>query len=153
MQAGKPVTGTPSAGDVAVTAALNNGTAKPPSKFPPTAKPPTFGSIGPMGGMLTLALCLSLNGCSWFTHSVEPIAKECAPTPAALFSQVSQILLAGGDYQTKLEQLALMDGVSVIECAVREFINSLGNKAGASLEDGAAVERGKAYLAAHQGSK
>jgi len=46
-----------------------------------------------------------------------------------------------------------MDGVSVIECAVREFINSLGNKAGASLEDGAAVERGKAYLAAHQGSK
>lgn len=95
-------------------------------------------------------------GCAWFKGSVEPIAKECAPSEASLVAQVSQLLLSGGDYAAQLEQLAVVDGAGVIECAVKAAIQALMSdvgKVGANSEDGAAVARGKAYLAAHPGGK
>lgn len=114
-------------------------------------KPPS--GMGPMGGMLALCLCLSMTGCNWLTHSVEPIAAECAPTPATLLTQVTQILLAGGDYTKELEQLAISDTERAVECAVESVIASLASKVGADSGAGPAVARGKAYLAAHKGAQ
>jgi hypothetical protein len=149
MQVGKPVTGTPSAGDVAVTAAMNDGTAKPPSKFPPASKPPTFGGMGPMGGMLVMCLVLSLTGCAWFKGSFWPNVSHCAPSPASLVADVADILSAGSNYESALEQLALVKGKDLVLCAVEAFVNSIGKKVGASPEEMAAHARGKAFLAKH----
>lgn len=110
-------------------------------------------------GAMFVVLCLlqtQLTACTWFTHSVEPIAKECAPSEASLVVQVSQLLLSGGDYAAQLDQLAVVDGAGVIECAVKAAIQALMlnvGKVGANSEDGAAVARGKAYLAAHPGAQ
>jgi hypothetical protein len=128
-------------------------------KGPPSV-PPAAAFVGRMLGFASAVVLLScaslvasLTGCSFFTHSVEPIAKECAPSAAELVSQVSQILLSGGNYEAEIEQLILVDGESTVLCAIRAVIADLtakSGKVGASPDDGAAVARGKAYLAKHQ---
>lgn len=116
-------------------------------------KPPS-NPMGPMGGMLALALCLalSLTGCSIFgAHgSFWPVLEHCAPSPASLVSQVEDVLLAGGDYEAALQSIALKDGAGIVECAVAAAVDLLTAKAGkvgASPESAPAAARGKAFLA------
>lgn len=122
---------------------------------PPAAsdkKPPT-GVTGSLAGaallLLGIGLSLHATGCAWFKGSFWPNVEKCAPSPAALIAQVGQLLAAGGDYETALEQLALTDGKDIVLCAVQAFVNSIGSKVGASPEELAAVARGKAFLAEH----
>lgn len=141
MQASKPVTGTPSAGDVSVALAMATGSIKPASPKAP--------SVPPVAGLMLCVLALSLGGCAWFKGSFWPNVEHCAPSPVALIAQVEQIMKSGGDYETALEQLALTDGKDIVLCAVAAFVNSIGHKVGASPDEMAAVARGKAFLAQH----
>lgn len=138
MQIGKPVTGNPSHGDVALAAALKVGSVSPPP-------PPKGPSVPPLATAGLLALCLVLvGGCAWFKGSFWPNVEHCAPTPAAVASEVTQILAAGGDYEAALEQIALTDGKDIVECAVVAFTNSIGGPEG---ENSAAKSRGRLFLA------
>jgi hypothetical protein len=150
MQAGKPVTGTPSAGDHAVVAVVNAKNAK---AAPPPAPPSGMsggsvaGSIA--GSLLVIVLSFHSVGCAWFKGSFWPNVEKCAPSSTTLIAQVTQVMEAGGDYETALEQLALTDGKDLVLCAVQAFVNSIGSKAGASTDEMAGVARGKAFLAEH----
>jgi hypothetical protein len=148
MQASKPVTGTPSAGDIAVAATVKANA----DKLPPPPKPPSGigGGLSSAAGLLLLAvLCFHSSGCAWFKGSFWPNVAKCVPSAASLVAQVGQLLQAGGDYETALEQLALADGKDLVLCAVQAFVNSVGSKVGASQDELAAVARGKAFLAEH----
>lgn len=147
MQSSKPVTGTPSAGDVKVAAAMASGVVAPtPPKDP---KPPSFPPLAAAG---LFALCLVLcSSCSIFGSggSFWPKVERCAPSPASLVSQVADALLDGDGYEAALKQMALQDGAAAIECAVAAAVDSFGNKVGASPAEGAARARGKAFLLKH----
>lgn len=100
---------------------------------------------GAAGLMIAIAFsALSLQGCAWFKGSFWPNVEHCAPTPAALASEVAQILAAGGDYESALEQAGLKEGKDAVECAVIAFTNSLGGPEG---ENSAAKLRGRSFLA------
>ena len=74
---------------------------------------------------LLCGLTFAATGCSLF-ESKAPELEKCAPTPAALATQVAEILEAGsGDYASELEQLALTDGENAIVCAVGAFFSDL----------------------------
>jgi len=149
LQAGKEAVREPSAGDQAVAAAV----AKKASVPPPSDKTPPWG--GPASGIaaLLLAVCFAhyVTACALFgAHgSFWPKVEHCAPSPAHLLSQVTDILLAGGDYEKSLEDLALIDSAEAVECAIKAAVDSLASKVGASPEDGSALARGKAFLAEH----
>lgn len=144
MQAGKPATATPSAGDVAVATALANGSIKPvPLKIPSV---PTVTTL--MLCLLTLMMAIG-TGCAWAKGSFWPNVEKCAPAEASLVAQVGQFLQAGGDYESALEQLALTDGKDLVLCAVQAFVNSVGSKVGASPAEMTGVSRGKAFLVEH----
>jgi len=136
MQASKPVSGTPSAGDVAVAKAMSSGAVQ----TPPGPKPP---SIPPLAAAGLFALCFVLGGCALF-ESKLPDAERCLPTPASLAAQVADILAAGGDTTTALEQLAITQGEQAVICAVKAFLS----KPAASPTDSPERDRARAYLAA-----
>lgn len=94
---------------------------------------------------LMLALCFVLPGCALFGSKL-PAAEKCLPTPASLLSQVTDILLAGGDYTSALEVKAQADGEDVLICAVKAFLGSSQHAAGTS--DIEARKRARAYLSA-----
>lgn len=98
---------------------------------------------GPVAALL-LGLCFAhnLNACSLFSAKA-PSLEQCAPTPAALATQVADILTAGGDYKSALEALAAQDTEAAVICAVQAFVDS--QKIGSS--GGNAQSRGRAYLA------
>lgn len=115
---------------------------------------PRAGLIGAAALLLVFALSASLTACSLFGSggSFWPVVEHCAPSPASLVSQVEDVLLAGGDYEAALKQLALQDGAGIIQCAVAAAVDLLTAKAGkvgASPESAPAAARGKAFLAAH----
>jgi hypothetical protein len=141
LQIGRPVTGNPSHGDVAVAAALRTGSVSPPP-------PPKGPSIPPLAAAGLFLICLVLNGCGLFGSggAFWPKVEHCAPSPATLVSQVADVLAAGGDYEAALEQIALQDGKEAVLCAVQAFVSSIGSKVGASESDSAARARGQAFL-------
>lgn len=112
------------------------------TRLPKDPNPP---SIPPLSAaMVCLAsLVFSLSACALFESKI-PALEQCAPTPAQLAQQVADILLAGGDYQSALEQQALKDGENAVLCAVHAFMTS--HKVGASENETAAKARAKAYL-------
>lgn len=119
---------------------------------PKIPKPPSTPSgMGPMGGMLALCLCLSLASCAIFGSggSFWPKVEKCAPIPASLVRQVADILVAGGDYEAALKQLALQDGGAAVICAVQAFVSSIASKVGAAPDELSGEARGKAFLAQH----
>lgn len=124
------------------------GPAKPERMFP--SDPPLPPNLSGLGALL-LAVCFALHstGCAWFKGSFWPNVEHCAPSPASLLTDVSQILEAGSDYESALEQLALVKGKDLVLCAVEAFVNSIGNKVGASPQEMSAHARGKAFLADH----
>jgi hypothetical protein len=112
----------------------------------PPAPPPSSPNW-PTAAALFLLCCFGLHAsaCSLFGSKL-PAAEKCLPTPATLLSQVTDILLAGGDYTTALEQKALADGEDAVLCAVKAFLSS-GSKLAAGEADLAARKRARAYLA------
>jgi hypothetical protein len=116
--------------------------------LPSNPKPPT-GLASALALLLAIGLAFHSTGCAWFKGSFWPNVAKCAPSAASLVAQVGQLLAAGGDYETALEQLALADGKDLVLCAVQAFVNSVGSKVGASPDELAAVARGKAFLAEH----
>lgn len=117
---------------------------------------PPSSLIGPMGGMLLcFVIALGLSGCGLFGSASPfwPEVKDCAPSPATLVSQVEDVLLAGGDYEAALKQIALQDGAAAVECAVAAAVDELSSKVGASPDAQPAAARGKAFLLEHQVSK
>lgn len=93
-----------------------------------------------------IALCLSISGCTWLEKTAWPIAEHCAPSTSTLLNQVQLVLLAGGDVESKLTELAQqlgVDGKTFVECAVQEFIDTPG---ALTSEQVAAKARGKAFL-------
>ena len=98
--------------------------------------------------LLTLVLACGLPGCSLFGPggSVWPKVESCAPSAASLVMQVENVLLAGGDYESALLQLAEKQGKDVIVCAVEAAMAELGSKIGASPERMGAKARAKAFL-------
>ena len=121
-------------------------TIDPPKPFPPPPAPPAAAMRAlPIGFFACLMLgCVSLSGCAWFKGSFWPKVENCAPSPASLVAQVGDILAAGGDYESALEQLALTDTKAAVVCAVEAFVSSLGANDGAHAD---AQARGKAFLA------
>lgn len=109
-------------------------------RLPQDPKPP---SIPPLAAAC-VALGLMLSGCALFESKV-PALEQCAPTPAALAAQVADILAAGGDYKSALEQLALKDTEAAVLCAVEAFVGD--GKVASSDGDAAAKARGREYLA------
>jgi hypothetical protein len=101
-------------------------------------------SVLPVIGLM-LVLCFALSDCALFGSKL-PDAEKCLPTPATLLSQVTDILLAGGDYTTALEHEAEAAGEGVVLCAVKAFLGS--DKVGAGEADLAARKRARAYLTA-----
>lgn len=106
-------------------------------------------SIPPIVGaglclLLAFASVQSLTGCAFF-ESKLPSAEKCLPTPADLAARVADILLAGGDYKTALEQLALTKTESLVVCAVKAFLSS-PQKLGDSEDGAAAHARASSYL-------
>lgn len=89
------------------------------SKMVPSDPPPNQAAI-----VSLLLACLCLTSClqSKFTW---PDAVACAPAPATLETQVEAILMAGGDYDAALEQLALADSKQAVICAVSGFLDGL----------------------------
>ncbi len=119
---------------------------------------PTPRWAGPSSGsglavLLLVALAsLHSSACNLFgaNGSFWPAVKSCAPSPSSLVSQAADVLLAGGDYEAALKELALKDGADAVLCAVRAAVDQLMGKVGANPENGAAAARGKAFLAKHE---
>jgi len=98
----------------------------------------------PMGLLCLFCLgCFGLSGCALF-ESKLPDAEKCLPTPASLAAQVADILAAGGDTTTALEQLAITQGEQAVICAVKAFLS----KPAVSPTDSPERARARAYLAA-----
>lgn len=97
--------------------------------------------------LLTLVLACGLPGCNVFGPggSVWPKVAHCAPTPASLLQQATAILLAGGDYESALLDLAKSETKETVICAVEAAVAELGSKVGAAQSP--AHARGKAFLA------
>lgn len=151
MQIGKAVTGNPSHGDVAVAAALKVGSVSlPPPPKGPSAPPLAAAMLSLLSVFAItagLATCLLLSGCTWLESTAWPTVEHCAPTPATLLSQAEAILLAGGDYETKLTELAEQlgtDGKSLVQCAVMAFLDG---RAPSTAAEATAKARGRAFLA------
>ena len=105
---------------------------------------------GPMLAALSVALAMSVSGCSLFgSHgSVWPALGACAPTPADLFGKVESILTAQtGDYEKDLEALGKNEGYAFVECAAQAVVDALTSKASVTQDEAAGVARGKAFLA------
>jgi hypothetical protein len=109
---------------------------------------------GASGAVVILALLAAsaTSACGIFgSHgSFWPALSHCAPSPSSLVSQVEDVLLAGGDYEAALKDLAIKDGAGIVECAVTAAVGLLtakSGKFGASPESGHAAARGKAFLA------
>lgn len=98
--------------------------------------------------LLCMALAFHSIGCA-LGEALWPIVKDCAPSAATLVNQVEGILVAGGDYATEFEQIALADGTAALQCAVKEAIaDLLSSHAKFSPNvSNAAAARGKAFLA------
>lgn len=122
---------------------------KTPPRVPPSVVAASTG---------LLAICF-LAGCGFFASkgvTWPKLAADCAPSDAKLVSQIEAILLAGGDYEkglgdlTKgLENDALTDAESAVECGVAQAVQALlasNGKIGANPSDAPAAERGQAFL-------
>lgn len=127
---------------------------------PPPPKPARmFPSDPPLPGGMVLILAIGFafhaQGCSVFgsNGSFWPKVERCAPVPGTLVSQAADVLLAGGDYEAALKELAVKDGAAAVVCAVQAAVDSLLGKVGASPEDGQAVARGKAFMAKREAEK
>lgn len=99
--------------------------------------------------VLVLVSMVSLGACALFgAHgSFWPVVAHCGPTSKELETEVEAVLMAGGDWETKLKQIALKDGAETVECAVQAAIDLLTAKL--SREDPSAtfaVIRGQAFL-------
>ena len=116
-----------------------------PLKAPSPLKPPGV-PFGMLMLMCLLALPVSFVGCSLFGKggAAWPVVQHCLPSPANLIAQVESVLLAGGDYEAALLQLAESNGKDAIVCAVESAVAELGGKVGAS--ESSAALRGKAFL-------
>lgn len=95
--------------------------------------------------LLCLVLSTSLTACGFLKGSVWPIVEKCAPSARILVAQVEAVLLAGGDYEATLKQIAVTDGEEAVVCAVKEAVSELAGKIGAS--ESSAAARGHAFLA------
>jgi len=113
---------------------------------PPPPKVPSFPAAA-----LALLCCLAhhFTACAVFGSggSFWPKVAHCAPSPASLVSQVTDILIAGGDYESGLKQLALQDTAEAVECAVKAAVDALAGQVGVDSNAGPAVARGKTFLA------
>jgi len=107
----------------------------------PLQSPKPF--VPPMGLLMLCFACFVLSGCALF-ESKLPDAEKCLPTPASLAAQVADILAAGGDTTTALEQLAITQGEQAVICAVKAFLS----KPAVSPTDSLERARAHAYLAA-----
>lgn len=98
---------------------------------------------------LVLVLLVSVGGCALFgAHgSFWPAVAHCGPTSKDLESQVEAVLLAGGDWEAELKQIALKDGAETVECAVQAAIDLLTSKLSRTDPSATfAVIRGQAFL-------
>jgi hypothetical protein len=103
-------------------------------------------------GVLMLTLCFAaglLGGCSLFGSggSVWPAVARCAPSVPSLVGQVAAILLAGGDYEAALLELAKKATKEAVICAAQTATDELSSgKLGTSSDRLAAAARGRAFL-------
>lgn len=109
------------------------------------------GLIGAAALLLVFALSATLTACSLFGAQgpLWPTVEHCLPAPATLLDQVTSLLLAGGDYESGLDQLATTDGVAALQCALKEAIADLSG-AGSKFTPKASTEaaaRGRKFLA------
>jgi hypothetical protein len=150
LQAGKPPTLTPSAGDQAVAQEIANPS-PPKSQKPPKPPEPPYIPTNTMTLLLCLGLILDTTQCAIFgSHgSFWPEVTQCAPSKQELVLEVESVLLAGGDYEASLVALAKSEGAALVECAIKTAVDVLASKVGASPAEGVAVARGKAFLAEH----
>lgn len=116
-------------------------------------KPPSSSARGAtLTGLvfvLTLVLACGLPGCSLFGPggSVWPAVARCAPSETSLVEQAAAILLAGGDYQAALLELAKTKTKEAVVCAVEAAVAELASKFGATPARASAAARGNAFLA------
>jgi hypothetical protein len=98
---------------------------------------------------LVMGLGFASSACGLFGSggALAPVA-GCAPVPEQVETDVVFILMLGGDYMTALESYGLQKGVAVVRCAVQAYLDKLpSGKLGASADEAAAKDRGRAYLA------
>ncbi len=109
-------------------------------------------SVPPLVGLaLCFVLGLAMTGCSLFglSGSFWPVVAHCAPSKQDLVLEVEAALLAGGDYEAALVDIAKREGAAIVECAVKAAVDELTGKISLSLAEAAASARGKAFLAKH----
>jgi hypothetical protein len=118
---------------------------------PPKPPSPPYIPTNTMTLLLCLGLILDTTQCAIFgSHgSFWPKVTQCAPSKEDLVIDVEAILLAGGNYEGALVELAKREGAALVECAVKTAVDVLASKVGGGPDTGVAVARGKAFLAEH----
>jgi hypothetical protein len=130
-------------------------TGKPGSRSLP---PPPFVASAFIGAALGCVLALALSGCALFgaNSPLWPIVTKCLPSPASIISDVTNILFAGGDYESALLVAGETHGKNAIVCAVREIVDKWG-KPGISDAERARIApaygRARAFLAKTENAK
>lgn len=105
--------------------------------------PPPLDVVGVLFVICCFASGFAVTSCALFSPADYA---HCLPQPADLLSNVASIL-KNPDYEKQLKDLAVVKTEAAVLCAVRQFIDSLNGKIGASPEDAVSVARGKAFLA------
>ena len=124
-------------------------TGKPGNRSLP---PPPFVSAAAIGATLGFVATFALAGCSLFGSKgpLWPVVAKCLPSPASLLSQIADVLLGGGDYESALLRYAQTAGRDAVICAVQELVDKWG-RPGISATEGMrlapAYGRAKAFLA------